>query len=209
MGTKITKVSMLILIGIIIITSLGSCSVICEHSELTEVSNSATCVETGIKKFKCNRCGKVFEEKSPKKEHEYKNGVCIQCKNTWKESFNDEIGTLLGVSFSLDSATDGIKWSHTETYVSAQGVILPKSHNDNIGEMTISAGTFSCTYEVILSVTSDKCIVGLKQISGDEVIMELMFSNFASAKAKCCILLGNAINELRNQLKSKFDLEIS
>ena len=203
------KISMIILVGIIIITSLGSCSIICEHSELTEVSNSATCAKIGIKKFKCNRCGKMFEEESPRKEHEYKNGVCIKCKNTWKESFNDEIGALFGVSFSIDSATGGIKWSHSETYVSATGVILPQSHNDNIGKMTISSDTFSCTYEVHLSITSDKCIVSLNQISGDEAIMEFLFSDFTSAKAKCCIFLGNAINELRNQLKSKFDVDIS
>lgn len=209
MTAKITRCIILIIVGVMAITNLGGCSKKCEHTDLTELSDSATCTSNGIKKLKCNLCGEEFEEESQRKGHSYKDGVCSQCNKSWKESFDEEVGNIKGVSFSYDSAADGIKWSHSETYITANGVIPLKNPNGNIGKMTISAYSSSCTYDVILSVASDGFRISFNQTSGKEMVMELVFTNFSSVKTECRNALKNAINELNNQLQSKFGFKLS
>ncbi len=208
--TKIIKTVTLTLLIAMVMVCLESCSSKeCEHTELTELSDTATCELDGVKEYRCNQCGKKVEKESIKKGHVYKNGICSRCQKSWKESFNDEISYIKNVSFSYDSTVNGIKWSHSEKYVDANGYIRLEDVNGKIGQMTISAYGSSCTYDVFLSITSDTCNISLKHVSGNEMTMAMLFSNYTSSRMKCSDALANAVKELNEQLKNKFDFKLS
>ena len=50
MNAKITRCIILIIVGVMAITNLGGCSKKCEHTDLTELSDYATCTSKSLRK---------------------------------------------------------------------------------------------------------------------------------------------------------------
>lgn len=76
-------VGMTVLTLFSLITLFSSCG--CKHNDADLISDSATCVEDGVKRYHCNICGETFEEPSKATgEHNYT--ISISNKATCTES---------------------------------------------------------------------------------------------------------------------------
>lgn len=52
-------------------SSNGNNNIVCQHNNLTKISDTATCTVDGVVTSRCNQCGEIIEMKSSKKAHDY------------------------------------------------------------------------------------------------------------------------------------------